>query len=43
VEITSIEDETEQKYNSADEIAVWAFCRWESSKDTDTSVILGTA
>ncbi|WP_242497084.1 hypothetical protein [Flavobacterium petrolei] len=40
----SIEDANRTKYNNADEIAVWAFfADGKSSKDTDTSVILGTA
>lgn len=43
-EIASIEDANRTKYNNADEIAVWAFfADGKSSKDTDTSVILGTA
>ena len=43
-EITSIEDLNRTKYNNTDEIAVWAFfADGKSSKDTDTSVILGTA
>lgn len=43
-EIVSIEDANRTKYNTADQIAVWAFfADGKSSKDTDTSVILGTA
>ena len=43
-EIVSIEDANRTKYNNADEIAVWAFfADGKSDKDTDTSVILGTA
>ena len=42
--IVSIEDANRTKYNTADQIAVWAFfADKKSSKDTDTSVILGTA
>lgn len=43
-EIVSIEDANRTKYNTSDQIAVWAFfVDGKSSKDTDTSVILGTA
>lgn len=43
-EIVSIEDANRTKYNTSDQIAVWAFfADGKSSKDTDTSVILGTA
>jgi len=43
-EIVSIEDANRTKYNTFDQIAVWAFfVDGKSSKDTDTSVILGTA
>ncbi|MFV5695391.1 membrane metalloprotease [Flavobacterium sp. LB3P122] len=43
-EIVSIEDAKRTKYNTSDQIAVWAFfADGKSSKDTDTSVILGTA
>lgn len=43
-EIVTIEDANRTKYNNADEIAVWAFfADGKSDKDTDTSVILGTA
>lgn len=43
-EILSIEDANRTKYNTSDQIAVWAFfADGKSSKDTDTSVILGTA
>ncbi|MDR7211886.1 membrane metalloprotease [Flavobacterium piscis] len=43
-EIVSIEDANRTKYNNSDEIAVWAFfADGKSSKDTGTSVILGTA
>ncbi|RDI55018.1 zinc metalloprotease [Flavobacterium glaciei] len=43
-EIVNIEDANRTKFNNADEIAVWAFFTdGKSSKDTDTSVILGTA
>ena len=43
-EIVSIEDANRTKYNTTDQIAVWAFfADGKSSKDTDTSVILGTA
>jgi hypothetical protein len=43
-EIVSIEDTNRTKYNTADQIAIWAFfADGKSSKDTDTSVILGTA
>ena len=42
--IVSIEDANRTKYNTADEIAVWAFfADGKSSQDTGTSVILGTA
>ena len=42
--IVSIEDANRTKYNTADQIAVWAFfVDGKSSKDTDNSVILGTA
>ena len=43
-EIVNIEDANRKKYNTSDQIAVWAFfADGKSSKDTDTSVILGTA
>ncbi|OAB25274.1 hypothetical protein SAMN05444395_109105 [Flavobacterium fryxellicola] len=43
-EIVTIEDANRKRYNNADEIAVWAFfADGKSDKDTDTSVILGTA
>lgn len=43
-EIVSIEDANRTKYNTSDQIAVWAFfADGKSSKDTDTGVILGTA
>jgi len=43
-EIVSIEDANRTKYNTADQIAVWAFfADGKSSQDTDASVILGTA
>ena len=43
-EIVSIEDTNRTKYNTSDQIAVWAFfADGKSSKDTNTSVILGTA
>lgn len=43
-EIVSIEDANRTKYNTSDQIAVWAFfADGKSSKDTDTSVTLGTA
>ena len=43
-EIVIIEDANRTKYNTADQIAVWAFfADGKSSQDTDTSVILGTA
>lgn len=43
-EILNIEDANRTKYNTSDEIAVWAFfADGKSSKDNDTSVILGTA
>jgi hypothetical protein len=43
-EIVSIEDANRTKYNTTDQIAVWAFFTdGKSSKDTDTGVILGTA
>ena len=43
-EIVNIEDANRKKYNTSDQIAVWAFfADGKSSNDTDTSVILGTA
>lgn len=43
-EIVAIEDTNRTKYNTSNEIAIWAFfADGKSSKDTDTSVILGTA
>lgn len=43
-EIVVIEDINRTKYNTSDQIAIWAFfADGKSSKDTDTSVILGTA
>lgn len=43
-EIISIEDVNRTKYNNSDQIAVWAFfADGKSSKDTETSLILGTA
>jgi hypothetical protein len=40
----NIEDVNKTKFNNAEEIAVWAFfAAGKSTKDTDTSVILGTA
>ena len=43
-EIVGIEDANRTKFNTADQIAVWAFfADGKSSKDTDSSVILGTA
>ncbi|MFV8370760.1 membrane metalloprotease [Flavobacterium sp. LB2R40] len=43
-EIVAIEDANRTKYNTSDQIAVWAFfADGKSSKDTDTGVILGTA
>ena len=43
-EIVSIEDANRTKYNNSDEIAVWAFfADGESSKNTSTGVVLGTA
>jgi hypothetical protein len=41
-EIVSIEDANRTKYNTADQ-TLWVFADGKSSKDTDTSVILGTA
>lgn len=43
-EIVSLEDVNRTKYNNSGEIAVWVFfADGKSSKDTDTSVTLGTA
>src|SRR6478609_8692818 len=43
-QIVSIEDANRTKYNNSNEIAVWAFFSdGKSSKDTDTSVVLGMA
>jgi PBP1b-binding outer membrane lipoprotein LpoB len=44
VEIAAIEDANRTKYNTSNQIAVWAFfADGKSSSDTSTSVILGTA
>jgi len=43
-EIINIENSNRTKYNNSDQIAVWAFfADGKSSKDTDASLILGTA
>jgi hypothetical protein len=43
-DIVAIEDANRTKYNSSDQIAVWAFfVDGESASNTDTGVILGTA
>jgi hypothetical protein len=43
-EIVNIENANRTKYNNSDQIAVWAFfADGKSSKDTETSFILGTA
>lgn len=43
-EIVAIEDANRTKYNSKDQIAVWAFfADGASSSNTDTAVVLGTA
>jgi predicted Zn-dependent protease len=43
-EIVDIEDANRTKYNTSDQIAVWAFfADGESASDTSTGVILGTA
>lgn len=43
-EIVNIENANRTKYNNSDQIAVWAFfADGKSSKDTETSLILGTA
>lgn len=43
-EIAVIEDANRSKYNTANQIAIWAFfADGQSSSDTSTSVILGTA
>jgi hypothetical protein len=43
-DIVSIEDANRTKYNSADQIAVWAFfVDGESASNNENGVILGTA
>lgn len=43
-EIVSIEEANRTKFNNGDEIAIWAFfADGKSTKDTDTSAILGVA
>ena len=43
-EIAAIEDANRTKYNTANQIAIWAFfADGQSTSDTSTSVILGTA
>ena len=43
-QILDVENANRTKYNSSDQIAVWAFfADGKSSKDTETSLILGTA